>query len=279
MTMNKFFILSPVCLLVSCGGNSDATNSAEGQPRTPFINQGGAFSNPSPLSFDFPNAIGDVSADNYFSFSSESGARLILHAELSSPLDMKNYVKCADASSYIRDIYYAGMIIEDTWQSCSIDLSYQFTTADEHVLRVAYPYNNPGEFNAALFIPEEIINAPISPEATGRPDNPMLIKEGTDNNLQANNFYNYYAIPLNAGDEIRLHTYPNNLPSGQESSRCESQASLNNYQGYGISVDYGSHNCSENITLTATESKTYIFHFKFTENDSSGYFRASVRRN
>ncbi len=281
----KPFIITSTCLLTACGGGSDSDSGTTPTPvpTSPPINEGGTFSNPAALDLGIPNAIDAISSNNYFSFDSFADAMLIVHAELDSPLVMQDFTRCATesgaGSSIISETYYSGLIVEDTWQSCSIDLSYQFSDAAQQVLRIAYNYNTPGTFEAALFDPNAVMGSNLSTSSSGRPDEPILIREDEDNRLLANNFYNYFGVALSAGDQIRLDAYLNNTPTGQEPSRCQGQMPLEHYQGYGISIDYNAYNCDESLTFTATETKVYIFHFKYTENDSSGYFRASIRRN
>jgi len=145
MNIKPFFIITSTCLLTACGGGSDSDSGTTPTPvpTSPPINEGGTFSKPAALDLGIPNAIDAISSNNYFSFDSFADAMLIVHAELDSPLVMQDFTRCASSGagrSNISETYYSGLIVEDTWQSCLIDLSYQFSDAAQQVLRIAYNY-------------------------------------------------------------------------------------------------------------------------------------------
>lgn len=265
-------ILVAALALSSCGGGGgggDSGNAGNNPSTVPQPFPGGTVAEPALMSLDNKNAIKADAFENYFKVTVSAGDTVIIRSTLQNALDDTESLRCSMSSNY-------AISISSDIGSCSLNFKHTFVTGGVYTFHFKYPLSNYGYFNAAI-IPAGAIFTPVA-SASGRPDSPRsIIIGGADNALSENDFFNNFAYDAQAGDTLHIQTYPDILPSSNDTLRCNmSSGKYDGASSYGVLIsDTGGYSCSETFEHRFDQAGRYYLNIRFILG-AKGFFRAVV---
>ena len=272
MSNNKsplLVILLFFTLLIAACSEEESTSGNNDVGNTDQLNSGGTVSAPAQMSYVISNEINSDAVVNYFSAAASMGDTIIINTTLTNPLDGSDDLRCQLTGDYF--------ISNSTgYEYCGAHVWGVFGSDGDRIYNFKFPFNN-GYYDAA-YIPEGTTFSP-SFEASGRPDEPRSILLGSiDNQLSANSFYNNFVYDAQAGETLKIQTYPEIVPSGTDNLACQNSGQwFQSYYSYGVLMFdvANSFNCSETFEYTFTEAGQYKLNIRFLPG-VKGYFQAVV---
>lgn len=273
MNFTSFKLVSASLLLVALsacgGGGGDATSNATPPAvETLKFNKGGNPANPAAISFAQPNEINSDSFQNNFKVTVKAGDTLIIKSTIMIPLE-NNWMRVCSSNQSMNQ----GIVLVDLQQSCNERIRYTFEKPGEHIVKILYPNNTPGFFDAALTSNATV--AEPTQSASGEPNQPRLISLTGENLIVPNDFFNYYAIDLKAGSTIYIQSYVDKAATNIETRVCTGEGGSYDF-GFGIEINRTRFSCGNTLEHLATYDGRYFLNFRYL-GITQGYFKAVVK--
>ena len=276
MNFTSFKLVSASLLLVALsacgGGGGDATSNTTTTVPTVEINKlnkGGNPANPAAISFVQPNEINSDSFQNNFKVTVKAGDTLIIKSTIMIPLENNWMRACSGVQSMDQ-----GIVLGDLQHSCNEWIRYTFEKPGEHIVKILYPNNTPGSFDAALTSNATVAEPTLS--ASGKPNQPRLISLTGKNLIVPNDFFNYYAIDLKAGNTIYIQSYVDKAATNIETRVCSGSGNYNSLGTFGIELNETRFSCGNTLEHLATYDGRYFLNFRYP-GITQGYFKAVVK--
>jgi hypothetical protein len=273
MNFTSFKLVSASLLLAAlsaCGGGGGGTTSNTTPPAIETIkfNKGGNPANPAAISFEQPNEINSDSFQNNFKVNVKAGDTLIIKSTIMIPLE-NNWMRVCSFNQSMDQ----GIVLVDLKQSCNERIRYTFEKPGEHIVKILYPNNTPGSFDAALTSNATLAEPTLS--ASGKPNQPRLISLTGENLIVPNDFLNHYAIDLKVGNIISIQSYVDKAATTDETRVCNFDSGSYDF-GFGIEINKTRFSCGNTLEHLATYDGRYFFNFRYP-SITQGYFKAVVK--
>lgn len=261
--MRGVSILLCSILVGACGGGGDSSapvGTAPPPPSAPATPAAtGSVSSPKTLVLDAGNPFGADPFFNNFKYDGSLGERLVIRANLSTPMSDTQSARCASNPGYPTRIVVSNSSGAEVSAACSEELTFTFPAAGTYLFNFYFPDNGGGTFYAASLKGASPVQ--FSDSGDGSPSRPRKLSTVAGNSIASNPFYNYYWVQLAQGETLVLGVQLLVPLTQTQKTRCAANAEgTNNAQlrMFNATLNQVAVVCGEGMQFVAPATGTYV---------------------